>query len=631
MALSTLTDFWKKKSIKLSDTFDVYIDFKNDGSEPERFVECCGFTIPKLEYEEETYAYGNMEQIFLIPKYDSCKELVLEFFERMSSDTEFNSSVILNKFLEYISLDINQKYIQSNGINIRQTNYGNYIFGGIATKYIPKITIKIMDNKLRKYVYEYSFYNLQVVNYTLYNLDYQSDSPCTLSVSFSFEDYKKENLYNDNVISYVEGQSLLDDTGEEGDDIIINDDQPKTDDNVAPPETVEPEQPTYEIPELADEFQKLAYGAYDREENGFQGTEEQIHAAELATAEAYQLLADIAKGEKTEDDLNNYIQEMYATDNPNLPEGWQDEVAEGLESGMEDIKLWNQAKQDNAQYESNMAALEELENLDLDEEPITKSESPETKPNYDEISKNISPTLKDELTIKPKPDPAIEKYMASNKNEDVIVSNNNNGHTKIQEDKFGNKKLEGEEGTLYRTKKGKDYYQDKQSGKMYENKNGEFVDSKAKEALVKESRNGQTEYYTSVVDTKTGDEVYREKNVTTEVMTSETKRIEGDNRGQSRTPSNIGANESGSQNNTTVSQTSEGGGQSAHDAAEESRKKKEAEMKAAEEAKKTKAMEEARRGQTRGAAPARDVAYNDGKGPNRAGESEQLYKNGANG
>ena len=98
MALVNLTKFWQNKSIKLSDSFDVlirysYYDENEKEMDFERLVNCTGFTLPKLEYEEETYEYGNVAQVFVKPKYDSCKELTLEFTEYMTT-TENKSGTI---------------------------------------------------------------------------------------------------------------------------------------------------------------------------------------------------------------------------------------------------------------------------------------------------------------------------------------------------------------------------------------------------------------------------------------------------------------------------------------------------------------------------------------------------------
>ena len=205
MALVNLTKFWQNKSIKLSDSFDVlirysYYDENEKEMDFERLVNCTGFTLPKLEYEEETYEYGNVAQVFVKPKYDSCKELTLEFTEYMTttenkSGTIYDNSVVLNKILKSLGYNLTQKY--TTGLSVNYAQYARYNekkeeIGNILDDYISEIDIKIMNNKLWRYVYKYHFANLKIVNYSIYNLDYQSESPCKVSVTLAFETYKKE-------------------------------------------------------------------------------------------------------------------------------------------------------------------------------------------------------------------------------------------------------------------------------------------------------------------------------------------------------------------------------------------------------------------------------------------------------
>lgn len=84
----------------------------------------------------------------------------------------------------------NQKFLNGQ----LQTNFANYEFD----KVIKEINIKILNNKLWKYVYQYHFENLKVINYSIYNLDYQNESPCKVGVTLSFETYRKE-VINENV------------------------------------------------------------------------------------------------------------------------------------------------------------------------------------------------------------------------------------------------------------------------------------------------------------------------------------------------------------------------------------------------------------------------------------------------
>lgn len=184
-----ITNFWHKKSIKLSDAFEVLITLNN---KEEPLVNCTGIILPKLEYEEETIEYGNVAQVFVTPKYDSCKELTLDFYEYMD-DKNNNYSCTLKKVFDYMGYKLNQKF--SNGL---MTNYGVYNID----KVIPIIQIKVLNNNLWRYKFLYHFENLKIVNYTVYNFDYQNESPCKVTVTLSFETYYKQAI--DEPVEYGE-------------------------------------------------------------------------------------------------------------------------------------------------------------------------------------------------------------------------------------------------------------------------------------------------------------------------------------------------------------------------------------------------------------------------------------------
>lgn len=186
-----ITDFWHKKSIKLSDAFEVLIKL-NPSFDYEPLVNCTGFTLPKLEYEEETIEYGNAAQVFVTPKYDSCKELTLDFYEYMD-DKNKNYSCTLSKIFDYMGYKLNQKF--SDGL---MSNYGVYNID----KVIPVIDIKVLNNVLWRYKFKYHFENLKIINYTVYNLDYQNESPCKVTVTLSFETYYKQAI--DEPVDYGE-------------------------------------------------------------------------------------------------------------------------------------------------------------------------------------------------------------------------------------------------------------------------------------------------------------------------------------------------------------------------------------------------------------------------------------------
>ena len=380
---------------------------------------CCSFTVPKIEYEEETLSYGNMEQVFLTPKYDSCKELTLEFFETYLTENDiFNSSVTLSRIFKYIDLTVNQKYV---GV-LKQTNYADY-----KKHMINSIVVKIMDNKLQNYVYQYVFGNLKVINYTIYNLDYQSDNPCKVSVTLSFETYEKGSIK-----------------------------------------------------------EEINYGVTETQDT-----------------------PPVNNKSKT--------------------------VEETIEDKIESVNP-----------PSSTITNDSGENTDT----ISQQENDYNGPNTDASIQNTTPSQSP-------------------------------SNVKESQDELGNRKVENETGTLYNTTGGKTYYENKESGKIYDVNNG-FQESKAHEGLVSDTRSGDTQYYTSMIDK--GEEIYRGKNVTTEVNTSERVKHYQDNIGQTKEPDNIGN-----------PQTSNTGGQSAANAAAKAR----ATAQYKEQERKQQALVEANRGKTR--------------------------------
>ena len=52
MALNVIENFYSKKSIKLSDAFTVFLRLNNVFIE---YPSCVGFSIPKLEQDEDQY------------------------------------------------------------------------------------------------------------------------------------------------------------------------------------------------------------------------------------------------------------------------------------------------------------------------------------------------------------------------------------------------------------------------------------------------------------------------------------------------------------------------------------------------------------------------------------------------
>lgn len=178
MALNVIENFYSKKSIKLSDAFTVFLRFKNDFIE---YPSCVGFSIPKLEQDEDVMTYGNTSQTFLIPKYDSCKELSLTFYEYIINKNLIGE--IYKLIEEYSTYTLSQVF--SNEIGLSK-NYGAY-----DEKYLPEIEIKIANNVLHRWIYHYNFKNLKIVNYNIPSFEVQGDAPWQITVNFSFESFEK--------------------------------------------------------------------------------------------------------------------------------------------------------------------------------------------------------------------------------------------------------------------------------------------------------------------------------------------------------------------------------------------------------------------------------------------------------
>ena len=404
MSLNSLTNFWNNKSIKLSDSFVVLIKFNNTDEYKELYT-CCGFTIPKIEYEEETLKYGNMEQIFLTPKYDSCKELTLEFFETWNfTDSYFESNITrnketnelnynnelkwhicpactLDKVFKYINLTIHQKYSS----NIKTTNFGLYD-SDMNAKLIDNITIKILDNKLKKFVYKYSFDNLKIINYSIYNLEYQSDSPCKVTVNLAFEGYYKQAI--DELVDWPIVNANSDD-----ENMIDENDKKKENPNnmndavdpakPEPPPKPEPTSADVAAEAIADvqkkkdnlakEFDKKA----DKWIAGKGGkkfkNKNQQEAYENAMFEANEKLAKYAAGEITEAEMIAYYDEFDETvlEFTDINKKGKEAVQSELRKGMDKIKELNEEQatwESYANWDERADALQELELMDMDED-----------------------------------------------------------------------------------------------------------------------------------------------------------------------------------------------------------------------------------------------------------------------
>lgn len=189
MSLS-ISNFFQAKSVKLSDSFIVTLTFPEE--DPISLVNCTGFTVPKIEYNEEILYYGNVSQAFLIPKYDSVKEMSIKFLE--SQNDSILQRLIRNEDFEgkgnssFLNLGNGYRLEQKRATNGYSINYGYY---NIDDFDLEELRIDIYDNNFNSIIYSYLFNNLKIIKYEMYDLDYSNESPCEVNMSFMFEGYAK--------------------------------------------------------------------------------------------------------------------------------------------------------------------------------------------------------------------------------------------------------------------------------------------------------------------------------------------------------------------------------------------------------------------------------------------------------
>ena len=380
MALNVIGNYFAKKSIKLSDAFAVYIQTKANTTSVE-YPECVGFTVPKFEQEEDLMTYGNVSQTFLIPKYDATKEFSLTFYERIYYD---ENGKVINKyedfFTTYSSYHILQKF---NNSGLSQ-NIGVY-----NSRVIPRITIKVANNVLHRFVYKYVFTNCKIVNYNLYNLDYQSDAPCQITFNFTFDTYSKENINEDVLADNMDIYQEVP-VPETKEDKIAPDDKP------VEPKSEQTKETTHEEDvrnALQDKFKKesKAWEKGDKKHKVRGKDKDQVRDGKEIMSFVNEQLAGLSNGEATVQDFDKAREEILATmEDMALTDKRKQAALDEFDKGRELInntewellqtsKALEQELTDALELESNREqALKDLAELDkLDDEMIAAANAVE--------------------------------------------------------------------------------------------------------------------------------------------------------------------------------------------------------------------------------------------------------------
>jgi len=346
MALNVIGNYFAKKSIKLSDAFAVYIQTKANTTSVE-YPECVGFTVPKFEQEEELITYGNVSQTFLIPKYDATKEFSLTFYERIYYD---ENGKVINKFEDFFTTYSTYHILQKFNNSGLSQNIGVY-----NSRVIPRITIKVANNVLHKFVYKYVFTNCKIVNYNLYNLDYQSDAPCQITFNFTFDTYSKENINEDVLADKMDIYQEVP-VPETKEDKISPDDKP-----------VEPKETTHEEDvrnALQDKFKKESKAwekGKDKKHKISGKDKDQVRDGKEIMSFVNEQLAGLSNGEATVQDFDKAREELLATmEDMALTDSRKQKALDAFDSGRELINNteWELLQTTNANEQELTDALE---------------------------------------------------------------------------------------------------------------------------------------------------------------------------------------------------------------------------------------------------------------------------------
>lgn len=346
MALNVIGNYFAKKSIKLSDAFAVYIQTKANTTSVE-YPECVGFTVPKFEQEEELMTYGNVSQTFLIPKYDATKEFSLTFYERIYYD---ENGKVINKFEDFFTTYSTYHILQKFNNSGLSQNIGVY-----NSRVIPRITIKVANNVLHRFVYKYVFTNCKIVNYNLYNLDYQSDAPCQITFNFTFDTYSKENINEDVLADKMDIYQEVP-VPETKEDKISPDDKP-----------VEPKETTHEEDvrnALQDKFKKESKAwekGKDKKHKISGKDKDQVRDGKEIMSFVNEQLAGLSNGEATVQAFDKAREELLATmEDMALTDSRKQKALDAFDSGRELINNteWELLQTTNANEQELTDALE---------------------------------------------------------------------------------------------------------------------------------------------------------------------------------------------------------------------------------------------------------------------------------
>lgn len=549
----SLSVFSHDLSIKLPDSYIVSIKWNKGDSEYTVLRSCTQFQPPVVKYKKEIQNFGNNGYAFLIPEWE-----VDDFTLTFNEDTHFNTSKMVSHAMQYLfDFSDDKWYYKQNSIY--------------------EIIVDVYDNNFSKIVYRYTYRYLKLVKYENYQLDYSNDALTTISMTFSFM-YANETTCNidpsssnvpditDTTQDAPPATSLSQDIAED-----YNKPAMKPEDGSA---NTQKDNGNQQTPEQA---AAQALESQKAEPEQTPKTEEvQSPAAQAPENNDQEIVldnVDIKAGEG-----QTKAKETAATNPVDLNKLSGDDRIDELAYRMMRGQLDNGKPRYNKTYkagytESERAAAQGIVNqkdweglkerhdarvANKDTHYSTAAETEVAKNDYTPMkditqsrTADVSTPASQSTGGQSAADAAAKARLAAeqrNKSQDVAVNTKpvepkhetqqpkqeatqvaksepkketkSNGKSQISEDQYGNIKVENDTGTLYKTKDGQKYYKLKDNDTIFmADNNNKLKESKAHDGLVVETINGDTQIYQSIQ--QGGNEIYRERNVTQEVMTSD--------------------------------------------------------------------------------------------------------------
>ena len=541
----SLSIFIQDSSIKLNDSYIVNIKWNKDDTDYTVLHSCISFQPPVAKYKKETQQIGNNSYAFLIPDWE-VGDVTLGFQE----DSQLNISKMLGMLLQYMfNFGDDQWHYQENNIY--------------------EIMVDVYNNNLNRIVYRYVYHYLKLVNYDNYELDYSSDNILQYNFTFAFMSanefpcdinpaetarVKKEEEKLETSSSMPEMEIPQEFPSEPNDaNTGVSDGHSETGGSsaaeaaakalAAAKAKMEQDSKTEQVQTPAAENQEIVLDNVD------------IKASEGKTKEtAATNPVDLNKlsGDDRIDELayrmmRGQLDNGRPRYNKTYKAGYT-ETERAAAQGIVNQKDWEGLKERHdarvANKDTHYSTAEETAVAKTDYTPNKEvdiqSRSAETSTPASQstggaaAAEAAGAALAAKLNASKSEDTAINTKPVESKHEtqqpkqqDTQVAQaepkkepKSNGKSQISEDQYGNIKVENDTGTLYKTKDGQKYYKLKDNDTIFMAGNdNKLKESKAHDGLVVETINGDTQIYQSIQ--QGGNEIFRERNVTQEVMTSD--------------------------------------------------------------------------------------------------------------